>query len=191
MKNLRLNSMIPLVAVAVLALMAADLSFAQQAIPSVPAPSGVTLSSNPLDDGVSLFKWMIKIVCVLAPLMGAGLVFPVSEDQITVEPFEIPRYWPQITGIDFGWDHPLAAARLDDAHHAGGAHATVDGDAPLGQLLRDQIGGANFFKTQLGVGVDVTANGRDGGSLLGEGIKDFHDSQSRRCANPLSRRAIP
>jgi len=46
------------------------------------------------------------------PLFGAGLVFPVSEDQIIVEPREIPRHWPQITGIDFGWDHPFAAARL-------------------------------------------------------------------------------
>jgi hypothetical protein len=63
-----LKPYLPLIAIAVVALLASDLSFAQQAIPSVPAPSGVTLSSNPLDDGVSLFKWMIKIVCVLGSL---------------------------------------------------------------------------------------------------------------------------
>lgn len=46
------------------------------------------------------------------PLAGAGLVFPVSEDQIVIEPIQIPRHWPRITGIDFGWDHPFAAASL-------------------------------------------------------------------------------
>jgi hypothetical protein len=46
------------------------------------------------------------------PLMGAGLIFPISEDQLYIEPFELPRHWPRITGIDFGWDHPTAAACL-------------------------------------------------------------------------------
>lgn len=31
---------------------------------------------------------------------------------ITCQPFPIPDYWPQIGGLDFGWDHPTAAARL-------------------------------------------------------------------------------
>lgn len=26
--------------------------------------------------------------------------------------FEVPAGWAQIGGIDFGWDHPTAAARL-------------------------------------------------------------------------------
>lgn len=46
------------------------------------------------------------------PLMGAGLVFDTPESQIKVEPFEIPRHWPQIVGIDFGWDHPFAAGKI-------------------------------------------------------------------------------
>jgi hypothetical protein len=46
------------------------------------------------------------------PLMGAGLVFDISDDMIVVDPFEIPRHWPQISGIDFGWDHPFGAAKL-------------------------------------------------------------------------------
>ena len=37
-------------------------------VPSVPAPSGVTLTSNPLDDGISLFKWGIKAICVIVAL---------------------------------------------------------------------------------------------------------------------------
>lgn len=46
------------------------------------------------------------------PSMGSGRVFPVTEESITVDPFEIPDIWPQIVGIDFGWDHPTAASRL-------------------------------------------------------------------------------
>lgn len=47
------------------------------------------------------------------PILGEGLVFAeVIESDITVQPFEIPHYWPKIGGLDFGWDHPTAAARL-------------------------------------------------------------------------------
>lgn len=46
------------------------------------------------------------------PTMGSGRIFPVPEELITCEPREIPRHWPQIIGLDFGWDHPTAAARL-------------------------------------------------------------------------------
>jgi hypothetical protein len=46
------------------------------------------------------------------PVLGSGRVFPVSEDKIKVDPFPIPKYWAQIIGIDFGWDHPFGAARL-------------------------------------------------------------------------------
>lgn len=44
------------------------------------------------------------------PLMGSGLVFPVADEDIMVEPFEIPIHWARGVGIDFGWDHPFAAA---------------------------------------------------------------------------------
>jgi phage terminase large subunit-like protein len=44
------------------------------------------------------------------PSLGSGRVFPVTDEQVTVEPFPIPDHWPQITGLDFGWDHPFAAA---------------------------------------------------------------------------------
>lgn len=46
------------------------------------------------------------------PVMGSGLVFPVVESEIVVEPFEIPKHWPRICGIDFGYDHPFAASWL-------------------------------------------------------------------------------
>jgi phage terminase large subunit-like protein len=46
------------------------------------------------------------------PMMGSGLIFPVLEESIVVDPFAIPGHWPQIGGLDFGWDHPTGAARL-------------------------------------------------------------------------------
>lgn len=46
------------------------------------------------------------------PSLGSGRIFPVTEEDITCAPFEIPAHWPQIVGIDFGWDHPFAACRI-------------------------------------------------------------------------------
>ena len=43
------------------------------------------------------------------PMMGSGLIFPVNDDDISIEPFPIPHFWPCICGIDFGIDHPFAA----------------------------------------------------------------------------------
>jgi len=46
------------------------------------------------------------------PSLGSGRIFPIPEEDITVSPFAIPKHWVQIAGIDFGWDHPTAAACL-------------------------------------------------------------------------------
>lgn len=46
------------------------------------------------------------------PMLGSGRVFPVDEDTIKVPAFSIPATWVQIGGMDFGWDHPFAAAKL-------------------------------------------------------------------------------
>lgn len=46
------------------------------------------------------------------PSMGSGRIFPVEEEKIVCDPRDIPAHWPQIVGVDFGWDHPFAAARL-------------------------------------------------------------------------------
>lgn len=46
------------------------------------------------------------------PTLGSGLIFPVLESELIVEPFAIPEIWPQINGLDFGYDHPFAAVNL-------------------------------------------------------------------------------
>lgn len=46
------------------------------------------------------------------PTLGSGRIFPIEESRIVCAPFQIPDYWTQIGGIDFGWQHPTAGARL-------------------------------------------------------------------------------
>lgn len=46
------------------------------------------------------------------PTLGSGRVFPIDEDEIKCDAFDIPKHWPQIGGLDFGWDHPSAAVKL-------------------------------------------------------------------------------
>lgn len=46
------------------------------------------------------------------PILGSGRIFPIADSRILTPPFEIPRHWPVIGGLDFGWDHPTAAVKL-------------------------------------------------------------------------------
>jgi hypothetical protein len=46
------------------------------------------------------------------PQFGSGMVFPVADEAIACAPCELPRHWYRIIGLDFGWDHPFAAASL-------------------------------------------------------------------------------
>lgn len=38
------------------------------------------------------------------PSIGSGAIYPVSEDQITVDDFAIPEHWPRAYGLDVGWN---------------------------------------------------------------------------------------
>lgn len=44
------------------------------------------------------------------PTLGTGIVFPIAEQMITVEPFQIPPHWFKLIGIDLGFDHPNGVA---------------------------------------------------------------------------------
>lgn len=46
------------------------------------------------------------------PMLGSGRIFAVEEEALIIAPFSIPAHWPQIGGLDFGWDHPSAASKL-------------------------------------------------------------------------------
>ena len=42
------------------------------------------------------------------PLLGSGAIFPIPEERLKSDIEKIPKHWPRIAGIDFGWDHPTA-----------------------------------------------------------------------------------
>ena len=42
------------------------------------------------------------------PVFGSGLVFPVSEEDIVCEDFDLPEHFSRLAAIDFGFDHPTA-----------------------------------------------------------------------------------
>lgn len=46
------------------------------------------------------------------PTLGSGRVFPLSDDDIACDAPHVQREWALIGGMDFGWDHPTAAAKL-------------------------------------------------------------------------------
>jgi hypothetical protein len=39
------------------------------------------------------------------PRMGSGRVFLVGEEKLLVDPFECPRHWVRVGGLDPGWTH--------------------------------------------------------------------------------------
>jgi phage terminase large subunit-like protein len=46
------------------------------------------------------------------PVLGSGRIFPIVEEVITCGAIEVPRHWPIIGAMDFGWTHPYAAVEL-------------------------------------------------------------------------------
>lgn len=38
------------------------------------------------------------------PSIGSGAIYPIAEEQIVVEDFEIPAHWPRAYGLDVGWN---------------------------------------------------------------------------------------
>ncbi len=37
------------------------------------------------------------------PSLGSGAIYPISEDDILVDPFKFPDFWPRAYGFDVGW----------------------------------------------------------------------------------------
>lgn len=46
------------------------------------------------------------------PMLGSGRIFPIEESIITCARMAVPKWWPVIGGMDFGFDHPTAAVKL-------------------------------------------------------------------------------
>jgi phage terminase large subunit-like protein len=46
------------------------------------------------------------------PMLGHGRIYDISEDAIVCDPFEMPKHWAVINGMDFGYDHPQSQVQL-------------------------------------------------------------------------------
>jgi phage terminase large subunit-like protein len=46
------------------------------------------------------------------PALGSGRIFPLTEEEISIDALPLAPHWPAIGGLDFGWDHPTAAVKL-------------------------------------------------------------------------------
>lgn len=42
------------------------------------------------------------------PALGAGAIYPISEDDITVPDFVVPGHWPRVYALDVGWNNTAA-----------------------------------------------------------------------------------
>jgi hypothetical protein len=42
------------------------------------------------------------------PQLGSGAIYPVSESEVLVEPFDIPIWWPRCYALDVGWNRTAA-----------------------------------------------------------------------------------
>jgi hypothetical protein len=58
------------------------------------------------------------------PLFGSGPVFMLPSESISIEPFEIPEFWPMVVGLDFGWEHPTAVVWLRIDPESGKVYVT-------------------------------------------------------------------
>lgn len=59
------------------------------------------------------------------PMLGHGRIYDLAEEDVTCEPFAIPRHFKIIDGMDFGWDHPQAQVQL-----------AIDGDGGMIYVAR-------------------------------------------------------
>lgn len=46
------------------------------------------------------------------PMLGHGRIYDLAEEDVTCSPFDIPKHFRVIDGMDFGWDHPQAHVQL-------------------------------------------------------------------------------
>src|SRR4051812_45145195 len=42
------------------------------------------------------------------PALGSGVIYPVEEDSILCDPFDIPEHWPRAYALDVGWKRTAA-----------------------------------------------------------------------------------
>jgi hypothetical protein len=95
------------------------------------------------------------------PILGAGQVYPVAEEAIICDPFELPEFWPRAYGMDVGWNRTAAVwgawdresdiVYLYSEHYAGQQPPSVHADAirARGDWIRGAIDPASAGASQV------------------------------------------
>jgi len=75
------------------------------------------------------------------PQLGSGAIYPVSEEDVLIPPFEIPHSWPKVFGLDVGfrrtaalwlaWDRASDVVYIYDEYYRGEAETSIHADAIL------------------------------------------------------------
>lgn len=73
------------------------------------------------------------------PTLGSGAIYPVPEEDIVCDPFQIPSWWPRLYGLDVGWNKTAAiwlaydrdtdTVYCNSEHYRGHAEAAVHAKA--------------------------------------------------------------
>lgn len=73
------------------------------------------------------------------PILGSGVIYPVSEEVYLCEPFQLPEWWPRAYGMDVGWNKTAAVwgawdrdsdiVYLYSEHYQGQAEPSIHADA--------------------------------------------------------------
>ena len=77
------------------------------------------------------------------PSLGAGAIYPVSEDEYVVDDMELPPHWPRVYGLDVGWNRTAAVwlawnresdvAYVYSEHYQGQAEPAIHAQAIKGR----------------------------------------------------------
>jgi hypothetical protein len=125
------------------------------------------------------------------PQMGAGLIYPVDETDIIVDPFPIPDFWPRVYSMDVGWkrtaalwgayDRESETWYLYSEHYRGEAEPSVHAAAirSRGEWIkgiidpaargRGQVDGRQLMQLYKDLGLNLTDADNTVGNSSGEG----------------------
>jgi phage terminase large subunit-like protein len=82
------------------------------------------------------------------PSIGSGMVYPISESAITYEPFDFPKHYCFVAGMDFGWKDPTTMVFMAIDRDSGSMY--LFGEYSLSQLLPAQ----HVMNLKSGIGRD-------------------------------------
>lgn len=121
------------------------------------------------------------------PSLGSGAIYPVAEDEIVVDDFELPDFWPRAYALDVGWNRTAAVWGAHDRendviylyaeHYRGQAEPPIHsaaiqarGDWIPGVIDpasrgRSQLDGQQLWQNyvDLGLNLDLAINGVESG----------------------------